>query len=143
MVDEEDKKEEKFDFDATGEALGYISLEQARVVAMRAARDNPGNYGRAFEGVRMVFDIVEQEEGEDYYIVTLSFRPEGDYTGTPGQEQFFIEKEGTVAHRQVRSLPRGGARAAIPGLSGGHRPRDCGHLGGRGGVRRREHRWRR
>ena len=99
MVDEEDKKEEKFDFDAAGEAVGYISLEQARVVAMRAARDNPGNYGRAFEGVRMVFDVVEQEDGEDYYIVTLSFRPEGDFNGTPGQEQFFMEKEGTVAHR--------------------------------------------
>ena len=31
--------------------------------------------------------------------------PQGAFTGTPGQEQFFIEKEGEVAHRQVLSLP--------------------------------------
>ena len=40
----------------------------------------------------MVFQLVEQEEGEDYYIVTLSFRPEADFIGSPGQEQFFIEQ---------------------------------------------------
>ena len=37
---------------------------------------------------------------------TLSFRPEGEFTGTPGQEQFFIEKTGTIEVRQVLSLPR-------------------------------------
>jgi hypothetical protein len=54
----------------------------------------------------MVFDIAEQHEGEDYYEITLSFRPEGDFDGTPGREEFFIEKEGPVAYRQVRSLPK-------------------------------------
>lgn len=56
---------------------------------------------------------MNQEEGEDYYIVTLSFRPEGDFEGRPGEEEFFIEKEGGVAHRNLRSLPkpkRGGFR---------------------------------
>lgn len=114
MVDEEGKKKDKFDFTPEGEAPGYISLEQARLLAMRTARDNPGNYGRALEGVRMVFDVVEQEEGEDYYVVTMSFRPEGDFAGTPGQEQFFIEKEGVVADRQVRSLPRITAARRFP-----------------------------
>ena len=65
-------------------------------------------------GTRMVFQLVEQEEGEDHYIVTLSFRPEGDFTGSPGQEQFFIEKEGPVADRQVLSLPTGGRRRRSP-----------------------------
>ncbi|MBQ11025.1 MAG: hypothetical protein CMJ45_05690 [Planctomyces sp.] len=105
MAEDEGKKDE-FDFDPSGEALGYISLEQARVVAMRTAREAPGEYGQALSGTRMAYQLVEQENGDDYYIVTLSFRPEGDFAGTEGHEQFFIEKEGTVAYRQVLSLPR-------------------------------------
>ena len=81
---------------------------------MQAAREDPGNYGPQFSRTRMVFQLVEQEEGEDYYIVTLSFRLEGDFTGSPGQEQFFIEKEGPVADRQVLSLPTGGQRRRFP-----------------------------
>ena len=54
----------------------------------------------------MAFDVVEAEETEDHYIITLSFRPQGEFDGRAGREQFFIEKEGNVAHRQVLSLPR-------------------------------------
>ena len=115
MAEDQGKEEEKFEFDSAGEALGYISLEQGRVVAMQTARDEPGDYGRRFSGNRMVFEVVEQQEGDDYYTITLSFRPQGDFSGTPGQEQFFIEKEGTVAVRQVLSLPRvtGGRRFPV------------------------------
>ena len=104
--EEQGKKEDQFGFTPEGESLGYISLEQARVEAMRTARDDPGDYGRGFSGVRMVFDVVQQDEGEDYYIITLSVRPEGDFDGRPGEEEFFIEKEGNVAYRQLRSRPR-------------------------------------
>ena len=47
--------------------------------------------------------------------MTLSFRPQGAFTGTQGQEQFFIEKEGNVAIRQVLSLPTavGGRRFPV------------------------------
>ena len=62
----------------------------------------------------MAFSLVEQEEGEDYYTVTLAFRPEGDFDGTPGQEQFFITKEGTVSIRQVLSLPKGTGDRRFP-----------------------------
>jgi len=102
--EEEEKKEEQYGIGRTGD-LEWISLEQAGVLAMRTAREAPGNYGRSFSSTLMVFDVTEEEDGEDYYIITLSFRPEGDFDGTPGQEQFFIEKEGSVAVRQVRSLP--------------------------------------
>ena len=84
--DESKKEEEKFEFDSAGEALGYISLEQARLVAMQTARDEPGDYGPSFQGARMVFNVVEQEEGEDCYVVTMSFRPSGDFRGRLGQE---------------------------------------------------------
>ena len=102
--DQGEKEEQKFEFDSAGEALGYISLDQARVLAMQTAREAPGAYGRRFRNVPMAFEVVEDNETEDHYMVTMSFRPQGQFTGAPGQEQFFIEKEGTVA--QWLLLPR-------------------------------------
>ena len=117
MVAEDQGKpgEEKLEFTREGEAFGYISLDQARVLAMRTARENPGAYGRRYLTRPMAFDVVEGSETEDHYINTLSFRPQGAFNGTPGQEQFFIEKEGVVAHRQVLNLPvvAGGRRSRV------------------------------
>lgn len=53
----------------------------------------------------MEFTVAESAEEEDHYTVILSFRPEVGFTGRQGQEQFFISKEGEVAHRQVLNLP--------------------------------------
>ena len=116
VAENEGKKEEgKFEFTPEGEALGYISLDQARILAMRTSREAPGAYGRRFRNVPMAFEVVEANETEDFYEVTLSFRPQGAFTGTQGQEQFFIEKEGNVAVRQVLSLPAavGGRRFPV------------------------------
>ena len=100
MVEDEDKKEEeKFEFTPEGESLGYISLDQAEVLAMRTARETPGAYGRRFRNVTMAFEVVETDETEDHYTITISFRPEGEFAGRPGREQFFIEKEGAIALR--------------------------------------------
>ena len=41
--DQEKKDEEKFDFTAQGEAIDYLTLDQARFVAMQTARETPGN----------------------------------------------------------------------------------------------------
>lgn len=113
MAEDASDKEDKFDFTAEGEALGYISLDQARILAMGTARDVPGDYGGAFRDASMAFSVTAAEETEDYYEITLSIRPQGEFSGTPGQEQFFIEKEGTVAHRQVLALPRSRRRFPI------------------------------
>ena len=59
MVEDADEKEDKFGFTAEGEALGYISLPQARQLAMQTARETPGNYGSQFSGITMVFDVVD------------------------------------------------------------------------------------
>ena len=53
----------------------------------------------------MVFEVAESGEDDDYYTVTLSVRPQGNFNGTSGQEQFVIGKEGTIAVRQVLSDP--------------------------------------
>ena len=115
MVEDNGENEDKFEFDYAGEARGYISLDQARVLAMRTAMEAPGAYGRRFQGVPMAFDVVEETDTEDHYVITLSFRPQGEFSGTPGQEQFYIEKEGTVAVRQIRGHPRpeGGRRLPV------------------------------
>ena len=75
MAEDQGKDEEKFEFTAEGEALGYISLAQARLLAMQTARDAPGNYGRRFRGVTMAFEVVDSSEDEDYYNVTMTVRP--------------------------------------------------------------------
>ena len=103
MAEDQGKEEEKFDFTSEGE--GYISLDEARVLALQTASSAPGDYGRSFRGVTMVFEVSSLEETDDFYEVTLSFRPQGNFDGTPGQEQFVVGKEGTVAVRQVLSHP--------------------------------------
>ncbi len=111
--DPQEEKEDSFDFDATGEAAGYISQDQARVLAMQAAAREPGAYGQRLRDVPMAFDVKDEEDTEDHYVITLSFRPQGEFRGESGQEQFFIEKEGEVAHRQVLSLPRPEGRKGL------------------------------
>ena len=103
--DQEKKEEEKFEFDSTGQALDYISLDQARVLAMRTARESPSSYGPRYLDVMMSFEVMTAEETEDYYIITLAVRPQESFAGSPGREQFFIEKEGSIEHRQVLRNP--------------------------------------
>ena len=98
---EEEKQEEKFDFTAEGEVLGYISFAQARLLAMQIARETPGNYGSEYENVPMVFSVAESGQEEDNYTVILSFRPVVGFTGPPGQEQFVISNEGEVALQRL------------------------------------------
>ena len=94
MVEQEDgKQEDKFDFDSAGEALGYISLDQARVLALQHARDNREFYGRYAER-QLSWDVIRADETEDYYEVRLSYRPAGNFR-TAGVEQFTIDKAGT------------------------------------------------
>ena len=114
MAEDADNKEDQFDFTADGEALGYISIAQARLLAMQTARETPGDYGRGFTGTLMAFEVVESSEDEDYYIVTLGIRPQGAFSGKPGQEQFFISKEGIVSHRQVLDVPSGVGNSRMP-----------------------------
>ena len=57
MAEDNGKEEEKFDFTPEGE--GYISLDEARVLAVHTAVDSPGNYGSAYQGVDMFFEVIE------------------------------------------------------------------------------------
>ena len=91
-------------------------MGEARILAVRTAVDSPGDYGRDFRRVTMVFEVIESTETEDHYTVTLSFRPQGNFAGSPGQEQFVIGKDGTIAVRQVLSsiVRKGGVFPVLP-----------------------------
>jgi len=82
--DEENKDEERFDFTPAGEAVGYIGEEQARVLALRHARDNRDFYGRRYAQQELIWEELSAEEGEDYYRIRLSYRPTGTFRGEPG-----------------------------------------------------------
>ena len=98
------KDDYKLEFTPEGETLGYISLDQARVLAFQHARDNREIYGR-YADSELVWDVVSTEETEDYYEVRLSYRPARDFRGRPGVEQFTIDKTGPIEIRQVVSEP--------------------------------------
>ena len=67
MVEDDDKKEdeEKVEFDSAGEVMGYISLDQARVLAIEHARENTDVYARLYAGRELVWEAVNQEEIQD------------------------------------------------------------------------------
>ena len=44
-------------FDSAGESLGYISLDQARVLALRHARDNPDFYGSRYARRELAWEV--------------------------------------------------------------------------------------
>ncbi|MCH8205394.1 MAG: hypothetical protein IH956_00120 [Chloroflexi bacterium] len=93
MVEKEDQdKEDKFDFGAAGEGVGYISLEQACVLAIQHAGEN--------------WEVVGQEETEDYYEIRLSYLPAQRFQGEPWIERFTINKAGgTIERRQIVTGP--------------------------------------
>ena len=53
-----------------------------------------------------VWEVLSQEQTEDYYEIRRSFRPSGRYRGSPGIEQFTINKvNGDVEIRQILDEP--------------------------------------
>jgi len=87
----------------------YISLDKARVLAISHARENTGFYlekiGPSYSKVNFTWEVLSQEESDDYFEVKLSFRPVGHYTGKPGVEQFIFDKLGNLEVRQILDEP--------------------------------------
>ena len=120
--DQEKKKEEKFAFDAAGQALGYISLDQARVLAVQHAQQNTDFYGRRYARRELAWEELSAEEGEDYYRIRLSYRLARGFQGEPGVDLLTIDKTGAIELRQILSEPveprrRLGLPLALAGLS--------------------------
>ncbi|SVD59276.1 uncharacterized protein METZ01_LOCUS412130, partial [marine metagenome] len=100
----EKKEEEKLEFTPEGEALGYISADQARVLALQHARDNREVYG-PFADRDLVWEVTSTEETEDYYEIRLSYVPAPPFNGEPGAELLTINKIGEIEFRQIVTPP--------------------------------------
>jgi len=100
------RKKDQFGFTLEGEEIGYVDLDGAAFIAMKTARDAPGEYGGGYQDIPLVFEFSESRETEDHYVITLSFRPQGTFPRAPGSEQFYVTKEVVVDLRQVLDLPR-------------------------------------
>ncbi|MBQ10552.1 MAG: hypothetical protein CMJ45_03270 [Planctomyces sp.] len=100
-----DEKEDLFD--SSGESLGYISMEQAGVLAIQHAQNNTGFYDSSIRHEPLVWEIEGQVETDDFYEIRISFRPTRNFQGQPGIERFTIDKTGKVELRMiVRELVR-------------------------------------
>ena len=85
-MSEDPGKDDKFDL--SPELEGYISLDEARVLALQHARDNREVYGLYAEA-ELVFEVVDAGETLDFYEVTLSYLPPGNFQA-PGTERITI-----------------------------------------------------
>ena len=120
--EEQDKKEYSFGFTPEGQFLGYISLEEAMIEASVPPGTIPATTKQLLRQPHGVQRGAARREGR-LLRITLTKRPEGDFEGQPRQEQFFIEKEGSVARQQALILPRAKV-GGFPNRS--HRPDHCG-----------------
>ena len=64
----------------------------------------------------LVWEVISQQESEEYYDIQLSYRPLRGYAGQPGIEQFTIDKSGPITLRQILSEPRP-KRGPVPVLA--------------------------
>ena len=106
-----------------------ISLDQARVLAIRHARENKEFYGSRHSRRDLVWEVMGAEEGDDYYNVRLSYRPAGRFIGQPGEELFTIDKAGGIELRQLLSEPERRISSGVTAVAG--RPADRRFRGGR------------
>ena len=119
-------KVDHFDFDLAGGTLDYISSDEAWVLAIQHARDNTDFYGSKYREINLAWELVNNTEGDDYYDVTLKFRPAGRFRGDPGLEQIVMDKTGIIQFRQIMDEPTdlratGAARLRRPRWSLGRR----------------------
>ena len=112
MTEEQSNQEENIDFTSGGSVTRNISLSQAGVMAVRTAQANPARRRWVLRR-RMLFDVLSEYEDEDSYTIVLSFRPEEDFEGTPGQERFKFSKTGRFEDREILSHPKSSRRFRI------------------------------
>ena len=106
MAEFQDKQEEeKPGPTPEPKAASYISLDQARALALQHAQDNRGLYGRRYARQDLAWEVLSQEERPDYYDIRLAYRPAGGFRGTPGVERFTITKTGSILLRSVVQRP--------------------------------------
>jgi len=110
---EEDTGQDQRSQSAGSGGGGFVSLEQARDIALGHARDNQGFYGGRWSKRTLTWSVVVAEEREDAYYIRLSYQAAQRISGEPGVEAFTVSKTGEVQSRSILSPPQG--RGWIPG----------------------------
>ncbi len=108
--DQSGPEEEQPDSQRPGSAGEFISLDQARGIALDQARENRDFYGRRYARQDLAWEVVNQEEGAEAYRIRLSYQPARGFRGEAGVEEFTIGRQGSVQSRHIVSEPvrRGG-----------------------------------
>ena len=87
------------------ETEGVISLERARLEAIRHAQQNLDVYGPEYSNVRLVWQVKTASEDSEFHYIQLTYRPFEGFQGTPGLEEYIMDKKGGIEFRQVLSGP--------------------------------------
>ena len=110
MAEAQSAEEEQPESQRPGSAGEFISMDQARDIALDQARENQEFYGRRFAKMDLAREVVSLEEQADGYRVQLSYQLEHGFRGNRGVEEFIIDRQGSVQSRRIVSEParRGG-----------------------------------
>ncbi|SVB50861.1 uncharacterized protein METZ01_LOCUS203715, partial [marine metagenome] len=90
--------------DSNSAATGYISLDQARALALQYSQDRREFYGNISEQ-ELTWDALIAHEPEHGFEVRQSFRSVDSFR-TVGIEQINIGKTGSIESRQIINQPR-------------------------------------
>ncbi len=114
MTEDQGKKEDQFGFTPEGEALGYISLDQAILLARQQAREDAERYRQRLGWEEIVWSELTSEKREDTYRVVLQFRrpTRGVQEEQTREEEFVFDQLGKLEFRQVLAWPEGVASGA-------------------------------
>ena len=99
---------------AAAEAEGLILIEKARLVAIKHAQENKEIYPSKYRELRLVWEVDSALEQREFFYVYLLWRPFG-FVGTPGREEFIMDKTGVIEFRQVLEEPLPEAQPAEEG----------------------------
>jgi len=108
--------EKRDQFDSSGQVKGYISLDQAMLLARQRAREDAQLYRRRLGWEEIVWSELSSEQREDTYRVVLQFRRPARLVREEqtGEEEFVFDLTGKLEFRQVLAWPEGAESAPPP-----------------------------
>ena len=106
----------KDEFDSSGEAREYISLDQAVLEARRMARQDDDHHRQRLGSDQIVWTELSSDRREDSYRVVLQFRAPAHrwQREQTGQEEFIFDLNGNLLERQVLAWPAVSRPSRIP-----------------------------
>ena len=113
MAEEETQENSQPVSQPSGGGEEFVSLVQARRIALAHARENRDLYARRYARQDLIWEVVNREELTENYLSRLSYRPARGFLGRAGLEEFTIDRQGSILSRRIISRPV--RRRKIPG----------------------------